>query len=632
MPHAVRLPSFDFSPAQAPPSYQHRHKMQLPLPRIQPGYESDAFRPAVHVPTPPDSGLAKRAVFTQQPREVPLHERSHPLPGVTAVRPPPSRNSPPTQRHQQHPARGSGEGQAQQQKKSTVAPNLRIPESICTPQESLPQLAAEITCLFWFENSSTLKQVLNSASPYPTQPLVPDAIPKTAFRKWVGTILSTTQVAQNVIILALLFIWRLKKANPTVKGMPGSEYRLLTVALMLGNKFLDDNTYTNKTWAEVSGILVQEVHLMEVEFLSNMRYSLFTSKEQWDEWHVLLGKFGTFYDRASKVPPPTAISPIGTTTPLLLTPSQQYVPSPPTQQKMPPYSMSYSPSRSQNAYGNYRPSLSSQPTPTVASPINSILPEPSHPGPLPVRKRSSDNNIEPPAKRVAHGFAPVPYSNAPLISSLQVPPHKPVQQPRGDRLPSLPSLSIPSLQQNPPVQVHQWQELSLPAPGSRSMAMVYPPAMQWKQPFVTPTSAAASSNGTNVSSSYTTPPTSVAPDRPCLSCKTSHNLSPTFRQVSPYVMSAGSSPMSASFSSQRQLSPSFFLGQRQSPYRPVRGVQTLLVPPPSTAMRPASGIGYEQMQYQPLGRPLTERRVGPLPYFDERPWDYNSMRLPQPRT
>lgn len=70
----------------------------------------------------------------------------------------------------------------------------------------------------------------------PLQPLVPDAIPTTGFRKWVTTILSTTQVAQNVIILALLFIYRLKDKNPSVRGKPGSEYRLLTVALMLGNK------------------------------------------------------------------------------------------------------------------------------------------------------------------------------------------------------------------------------------------------------------------------------------------------------------------------------------------------------------------------------------------------------------
>jgi hypothetical protein len=66
--------------------------------------------------------------------------------------------------------------------------------------------------------------------------LAPDALPSIGFLKWVTTILSTTQVTQNVILLALLFIHRLKKFNPGVSGKKGSEYRLLTIALMLGNK------------------------------------------------------------------------------------------------------------------------------------------------------------------------------------------------------------------------------------------------------------------------------------------------------------------------------------------------------------------------------------------------------------
>ena len=64
-----------------------------------------------------------------------------------------------------------------------------------------------------------------------------------------------------------------------------------------------------------------------------------------------------------------------------------------------------------------------------------------------------------------------------------------------------------------------------------------------------------------------------------------------------------------------QLSPSFFLAQRNSPYRPVRGVSTLLVPPPSLAMQQPQNVGREQMHYQPLGRPQ-ERQQGRLPYVD----------------
>lgn len=118
---------------------------------------------------------------------------------------------------------------------------LQIPSTINDSKGSLAEFAAQITCLFWFESSFTLHRVEESRiTPLPTTPLVPEAIPTMGFRKWVTTILSTTQVTQNVILLALMFIYRLKKLNPTVKGKAGSEFRLLTVALMLGNKCMQN--------------------------------------------------------------------------------------------------------------------------------------------------------------------------------------------------------------------------------------------------------------------------------------------------------------------------------------------------------------------------------------------------------
>lgn len=91
-----------------------------------------------------------------------------------------------------------------------------------------------MTCLFWFEKTSTLQAIEERLQTVPF--LVPEAIPSVGFQKWVASILSTTQVSPNVILLALLFIYRLKKFNAGVKGKKGSEFRLMTVALMLGNK------------------------------------------------------------------------------------------------------------------------------------------------------------------------------------------------------------------------------------------------------------------------------------------------------------------------------------------------------------------------------------------------------------
>ena len=47
----------------------------------------------------------------------------------------------------------------------------------------------------------------------------------------------------------------------------GHVYRMLTIALLLGSKFLDDNTFQNRSWSEVSNLPVSELNVLEVEWL-----------------------------------------------------------------------------------------------------------------------------------------------------------------------------------------------------------------------------------------------------------------------------------------------------------------------------------------------------------------------------
>jgi hypothetical protein len=97
-------------------------------------------------------------------------------------------------------------------------------------------LAAQLTCLFWLETTETLRKAENWTPSSAVKRMSPDAIPTPTFQKWAVTVLSMTQVTPNAILLALMFIYRLKTLNPSVKGKVGSEYSLLTVALMLGTK------------------------------------------------------------------------------------------------------------------------------------------------------------------------------------------------------------------------------------------------------------------------------------------------------------------------------------------------------------------------------------------------------------
>ena len=105
--------------------------------------------------------------------------------------------------------------QGHKRRENTIASYLQIPDSVNQSKGSLAEFAAEISCLFWFETAETLQYAENlPINASAERGMHPDATPSIGFRKWVTTILSTTQVGKNVILLALMFIYRLKKVQP----------------------------------------------------------------------------------------------------------------------------------------------------------------------------------------------------------------------------------------------------------------------------------------------------------------------------------------------------------------------------------------------------------------------------------
>ncbi|KAL6244026.1 hypothetical protein RBB50_008895 [Rhinocladiella similis] len=492
---------------------------------------------------------------------------------------------------------------------NAIAPHLQIPESVNKSKGSLAEFMVEITCLFWFETASTIQYAEDLPKDKPVdRGLLPDAVPTIGFRKWVTTIISTTQVGKNVVLLALMFIYRLKKFNPSVSGKRGSEYRLLTIALMLGNKFLDDNTYTNKTWAEVSGISVSEIHIMEVEFLSNMRYDLYASAEEWTEWKAKLGRFGAFYDKASQLPSTDE--------------SKITAPATPTSQ-----SFSYklpSPPSPHHAVSPFNMSPSNSSYPTLPHPLPSAIQLPSSPlrpqygGGIPreERKRSLDLSTDlPPAKRQQYpapmqigsitNSGPLPYPTA----GLRIPPvNNNVLEPQQSSVPmDIPRLDVPRI---PATTSHPSTQLApLSMPSSRAMASVYPSTTAGYSQPVTPISAIPQNLFQN-------PIPNLGDGSRSISNHPSAHTSPSnvFHNVTPTLPG---------------LSPSYFLTHRTSPYRPVRHVNTLLIPPPSTTLQvPIRNIPYDHIHYQPLGKVPAEPRTGPLPFMQADAWQRSNVSTP----
>ncbi|KAG0340965.1 hypothetical protein BG004_006210, partial [Podila humilis] len=123
--------------------------------------------------------------------------------------------------------------------------------------------------------------------------------PKPMFRKFCLDVLSATLLSPSVILLSLKYIQKLminlRTSNKIVNTGDGAEYRFFTGALILANKFLDDNTFTNKTWADITGMKIRDINHLEMQFLNGIDFKLFTSQTEYSEWLAGLTQFTSKY-------------------------------------------------------------------------------------------------------------------------------------------------------------------------------------------------------------------------------------------------------------------------------------------------------------------------------------------------
>lgn len=111
-----------------------------------------------------------------------------------------------------------------------------------------------------------------------TQELVaPSTDPSSSFRKYVSQILSSTRLPSSTIMLGLFYMsTRLKIIAESRISDPSSRnvFQMLTTGLLLGSKFLDDNTFQNRSWSEVSSIPVQELNRLELDWLEGFNWEI----------------------------------------------------------------------------------------------------------------------------------------------------------------------------------------------------------------------------------------------------------------------------------------------------------------------------------------------------------------------
>ena len=116
-----------------------------------------------------------------------------------------------------------------------------------------------------------------------------------AFRHFTHQVLAQTLVSPTTLLLALHYVhmlqgtmWPDDGSGDTAAGLSllaqpvsTTPFKLLTLGLMMANKFLEDHTFLNKTWHEVTGIPLDELNRMETFFLCRTQFHLAVSDSAW---------------------------------------------------------------------------------------------------------------------------------------------------------------------------------------------------------------------------------------------------------------------------------------------------------------------------------------------------------------
>jgi hypothetical protein len=114
-------------------------------------------------------------------------------------------------------------------------------------------------------------------------PTMGNKLPSTDFKQWVHSMLSATRLPSTTIALGLHYLSiRMGMLPQGGQHRINREkmYTMITIGLTLGSKFLDDNTFINRSWSDVSGIEVAQLNKEELDWLISMNWELHRSPHE----------------------------------------------------------------------------------------------------------------------------------------------------------------------------------------------------------------------------------------------------------------------------------------------------------------------------------------------------------------
>ncbi len=115
-------------------------------------------------------------------------------------------------------------------------------------------------------------------------------IPNISIEDYLKRIQMYSNMEKSTLIISLIYIDRFcNKAKITLTHY--NIHRILFSSILIGIKFNEDNFYDNKYYAQIAGVKVKELKILEYHFIKLLNCELFVGRDLYDKYEVYLKNF-----------------------------------------------------------------------------------------------------------------------------------------------------------------------------------------------------------------------------------------------------------------------------------------------------------------------------------------------------
>ncbi|ORM40739.1 Cyclin-U4-1 [Babesia sp. Xinjiang] len=114
--------------------------------------------------------------------------------------------------------------------------------------------------------------------------------PPISIPDYVNRIARHVRCSNECFVLALVYIDRITKMHKNFVVSILNVHRLIITAVMLAAKFSDDVYFSNKFYAQVGGVNVTEINMLESQFLSMLNFQLYVSALEYESCRMEVEK------------------------------------------------------------------------------------------------------------------------------------------------------------------------------------------------------------------------------------------------------------------------------------------------------------------------------------------------------